>query len=282
MPIGTTRDVAIPILEKVSSLRAGIDFLVAFAPERTIEGKALEELRQLPQVVGGLNHTSAELASNIFSFITKSTVMVDSLEEAEMVKLVNNTYRAVVFAFANELSLIAKRWKLDTRRVIHAANFGYERSKVPFPSPGVGGYCLEKDPTIFYHSAKAKGYEPLLFQQTTILSNKMLDHISDEVLSFIKKNKISPAKATVSILGFAFKGVPATSDVRGSTTYGLIERLKKNKIKNIHGYDPYVKKSDIDRAALYLLRPDVGIKKSDVVVVMNNNPHFAELICVRI
>jgi nucleotide sugar dehydrogenase len=277
VPMGTTRNTAVPILEKRSGLTAGDGFLLAFAPERTIEGKALEELRHLPQVVGGFNHASAELTSNIFSFMTKSIVLVDSLEEAEMVKLVNNTYRAVTFTFANELSLIAKRWGLDTRRVIHAANFGYERSKVPLPSPGVGGYCLEKDPAIFLHSAKTKGYEPILFKHTTTLSNRMLDHIADEILVFLKKGKIKPEKAHVSILGFAFKGTPATSDVRGSTTYGLIERLKARKVKHIHGYDPYVRKSDIDPVAAYLLRPDEAIKKSHVVVVMNNNPHFAEL-----
>jgi len=275
--IGTTRDSVIPILEELSGLKAGEGFLIAFAPERTIEGRALEELRQLPQVVGGFNHASTELTSNIFSFMTKSIVTVDSLEEAEMVKLVNNTYRAVTFTFANEISLVAKRWGLDTRRVIHAANFGYERSKVPFPSPGVGGYCLEKDPAIFSHSARSKGYEPMLFKHTSALSHKMLDHLADEIVAFLKKQKISPAKATVSILGFAFKGTPANSDVRGSTTYGLIDRLKKQKIKNIFGYDPYVRKSDIDRTATYLVRPDAGIKKSDVIVVMNNNPHFAEL-----
>ncbi len=275
--MGTTRGVMIPHLEKISRMKAGEDFHVAFAPERTIEGRALEELRHLPQVIGGVNHASAELASNVFSFITKSVVLVDSLEEAEMVKLVNNTYRAVTFSYANELSLIAKHWGLDTKRVIEAANFGYERSQVPLPSPGVGGYCLEKDPTIFLESAREKGYEPTLIKYTRALSDTMLDHITEEVIAYLATHNIKPEKAKVCVIGFAFKGTPPTSDVRGSTTYGLIDRLKKKKVKTIFGYDPYVRRSDIDRTAVYLLKPDEGIKQCDVIIIMNNSVHYRDL-----
>ena len=155
VPVGTTRNFIVPILEKESGLKAGEEFFVAFAPERTIEGKALEELRNLPQVIGGLNQSSADLAANIFRHLTHSTVLVDSLEEAEIVKLINNSYRDVTFSFANEVSLICHRFGIDTHRVIEAANRGYERSNVPLPSPGVGGACLEKDPFIFIESGTA-------------------------------------------------------------------------------------------------------------------------------
>lgn len=87
VPLGTTRNCVIPILEKESGMRAGDDFLVAFAPERTIEGKALEELRNLPQVIGGISHASCDLVASIFNFMSNSTILVDSLEAAEMVKL---------------------------------------------------------------------------------------------------------------------------------------------------------------------------------------------------
>ncbi|MEK7608997.1 MAG: nucleotide sugar dehydrogenase, partial [Patescibacteria group bacterium] len=127
VPVGATRNVVIPILEKISGLKSGDDFSVAFAPERTVEGKALEELRILPQVVGGINWASADIAANIFNHLTHSVILVDSLEEAEMVKLVNNTYRDVVFSFANELALVCNKLGLNTRRVIEAANRGYTR-----------------------------------------------------------------------------------------------------------------------------------------------------------
>lgn len=188
VPIAVTRKVVLPILERVSGLHGGQDFLLAFAPERTVEGKALEELRALPQIVGGLNHASADAAANIFSFITNSTVFVNSLEEAEMVKLINNTYRDVTFGFANEVSLISRRWGVDTKRVIEAANHGYERSRIPMPSPGVGGYCLEKDPFIFALSAREKNYEPLLFLHARRVSDQMISMIAVLKIKFRHHN----------------------------------------------------------------------------------------------
>lgn len=274
VPLGTTRNVVAPILERVSGMRPGEDFLIAFAPERTIEGKALEELRRLPQVIGGINRASCDLVQNIFSVLTNSTVLVDTLEEAEMVKLVNNTYRDVTFAFANEVSLIAQKWGIKTKRVIDAANYGYERSRVPMPSPGVGGYCLEKDPFIFIDSARAKGYEPKLFRDAREVSDMMIDSVSNQLISFLRTKKNSK----VLILGFAFKGHPVTSDVRGSMTLRLVSELQKAKIKNIHGFDPAVCKEDIVRCgALHVKDLEKGFKDADAMVVMNNNLEFGEI-----
>jgi len=282
VPMGTTRGVVIPILEKESGLTAGEDFLVSFAPERTIEGKALAELRSLPQVVGGLNHASAELTSNIFSFLTKSVVTVDSLEEAEMVKLVNNTYRDVTFSFANELSLIARAWGLNAKRVIEAANYGYERSRVPLPSPGVGGYCLTKDPLIFTTSARERGYEPELFKVARRVSSKVVSGIAEDTLKFIKKNS-SLKGAKVLVLGFAFKGRPATSDVRGSTTYELIDILKKKGIKAIFGFDPHVEDPRIEVSGATVSKDlEKDIRGADAVIVMTNSEYFESVPMAKI
>ena len=274
-PIGTTRGLVIPLLEKESGLKAGDDFLVSFAPERTIEGQALEELKNLPQVIGGLNHASTELASGIFGFLTKSIVSVESLEEAEMVKLVNNTYRDVTFSFANELSLIARAWRIDTRRVIEAANYGYERSRVPYPSPGVGGYCLTKDPLIFINSSKKKGHDPRLFRTARTVSGLVLESICADVFDFLEKRKIAIPKARIFIMGFAFKGAPATADVRGSTTNDLIRFLKNGGIKNLEGYDTNVSEADIAGMGAKPSK-DVSrsVKSADVVIVMTNNRDF--------
>ena len=173
-------------------MKAGKDFYVAFAPERTVEGKALEELRRLPQVIGGTDRVSAEVAAHLFNSITSHSVIVDSLEEAEMVKLINNTYRDVTFAFANELSLVCKRWGIDTAKVIDAANRDYERSRVPMPSPGVGGYCLKKDPYIFIASARKKGYTPLLVSHARRVSDRMVSFIGETIFEFLLRNKKSP------------------------------------------------------------------------------------------
>ena len=278
IPMGSTRTVVIPILEKESGLKAGEGFLVAFAPERTVEGRALEELHHLPQVIGGFNHASTDAAQNIFSVMTHSIITVDSLEEAEMVKLVNNTYRDVTFAFANEVSLIAKRWGVDTKRVIDAANYGYDRSHVPMPSPGVGGYCLEKDPYIFIESASQKGYTPKLFVKAREISREMVGYVCSEIESFLKQEKKSEKKSKIVILGFAFKGKPVTSDIRGSSTEIVVRYLRQKGYKTIHGFDPAVHSYDITGLGVSHVR-DIrkGIKDADVVLIMNNNPHFETL-----
>lgn len=275
VPVRTTRDFVIPTLEKQSGLKAGKDFFVAFAPERTIEGKALRELRTLPQVIGGLDKSSADLAASIFNNLTHSVVLVDSLEEAEVVKLINNTYRDVHFAFANELSLACHQLGIDTHRVIEAANRGYERSNVPLPSPGVGGACLEKDPFILLHSVKSK--ENSLVRHARMVSDKMVDFVADITVNFLKEHKPDLKSPKVLILGFAFKGRPVTSDTRGSTTIPLIQKLQKA-TKNIYGYDPAVKRSDItDLKVKYVSDLEKGFADADAVIVMNNNPAFEEL-----
>ena len=278
VPLGTTRNSVIPILEKESGMKAGGDFLVAFAPERTIEGKALEELRRLPQVIGGINRASCDLVASIFNFLSNSTILVDSLEAAEMVKLVNNTYRDVSFAFANEVALISRAWGIDTKQVIEAANYGYERSRVPMPSPGVGGYCLEKDPFIFIDSAKKKGYEPLLPRDARNVSDAMIDFVAQDITSFLKKEKANVKNPKIALLGFAFKGKPVTSDVRGSTTVILTKKLQQAGYKNIVGFDAAARHEDIACHGVGCV-PNVekGFQHADVVVVMNNHPDFETL-----
>ena len=278
VPLGTTRDIVLPILEKGSGLKAGQDFFLAFAPERTIEGRALEELRKLPQVIGGINHASCDLVASIFNFMSNSTILVDSLEAAEMVKLVNNTYRDVTFAFANEVALISRSWGIDTKQVIQAANYGYERSRVPMPSPGVGGYCLEKDPFIFIHSAKKKGYHPLLAKDARQISDAMVDFVAQEIISFLKKAKASVKNPKIALLGFAFKGKPITSDVRGSTTVLVVKKLISAGYRNIMGFDAAASREDvIHHKVKYAATVEKAFEQADVVAVMNNHPDFETL-----
>lgn len=280
VPMGTTRNFVIPILEKNSNLKAGEDFFVAFAPERTVEGKALEELRRLPQVIGGINHRSVDQAANIFGFMTKATVLVDTLEEAEMVKLINNTYRDVTFGFANEVSLIASKWGMDAKRVIEAANYGYERSSVPMPSPGVGGYCLEKDPYIFIESAMSKGYDPLLMRHARKVSDMMVDHVANNIIEFVKEHSKNPPSGGPKILtlGVAFKGKPVTSDVRGSTAIKIIKKLQQENYKNIFAYDPAVTKDNmLVQNIKHVKDLKAGFANADVVFVGTNHPDFEDL-----
>ena len=276
VPLGTTREVVVPILEKRSGLVAGEDFSVAFAPERTVEGKALEELRNLPQVIGGLNRASANQASSIFNLMTDTVFIVDTPEEAEMVKLINNTYRDVTFAFANEVALVCQKWGMDTNKVVNAANLGYPRSQIPKPSPGVGGYCLEKDPFIFIESGRSRGYEPRLAREARIINQQILKAVAEDTILFFRKTRNK--NPVICILGFAFKGDPPTSDMRGSPTLKLVQILRKRGLKRILGYDPQVDSKDL---RVLKVEPVLDLKKvlprADAIIVMTNHPYFKGL-----
>jgi nucleotide sugar dehydrogenase len=125
---------------------------LAFCPERTLEGEGLVELRQLPQIIGGLDQESVDRAASFFSWVTDTTVRMPSLEAAEMIKLIDNSFRDVNFAFANEIALIAEGLGLDGAELIRLANLGYARNNIA-PPGFVGGVCLSKDPYILAGSA---------------------------------------------------------------------------------------------------------------------------------
>lgn len=278
VPLGTTRDVVTPLLEKRSGLRAGTDFDVAFAPERTVEGNAFEELRVLPQIIAGFNEKSRIRTEAIFRPLAEKLVLLDTLEEAEIVKLINNTYRETVFAFANQVSMLSRAWKLDTKKVIKAANEGYARSQVPFPSPGVGGYCLTKDAYLFMESARKRQVDTRLLAAVRENTSTMLDVMARDIRAFARAHA-GKRQIRIGILGFAFKGKPATSDVRGSTTAALLKRFNYERDTFVFvGYDPQVE-SDVVQSMGAEPKNSIEevIQGSDMVIIMNNNTAFAEI-----
>lgn len=276
IPVGSCRDIVVPFIEKKTNMKIGEDFHVGFAPERTIEGDALNELRTLPQVIGGYDKKSTELTVKLFKHLTDSIVLVDNIEDAEMVKLINNTYRDFTFSFANEMALICDKFNLDSHKVINAANYGYARSLVPKPSPGVGGYCLTKDPYILVDSVRKKGYDAKLPLLARNINDKMLDHVCEKVDTFAKKQKLTKSKIKIFAIGLAFKGEPETSDIRGSTSMTIINKLKK-KYKNIVVYDPVIKKGEIKKLGLTHNTLNQGFKDADCVLVLNNHKSYKDL-----
>ena len=181
VPIGTTRNNIIPILENSSGLDSTNDLYVASAPERTLAGKALKEIRELPQIIAGFNSTSSQLTNGIFNKLTPTIINVDSLEEAELIKLMDNTFRDMIFAYSNQIALLADNYGIDTSKLIQAANEGYPRNNIPKPSPGVGGICLKKDPHILISSSKNTGYIPKLPDLARLVNESMSDHIIKKI-----------------------------------------------------------------------------------------------------
>jgi len=272
VPAGTTREIGIPALEAGSGLTAGKDFFVAFAPERTVEGKAMEELRTLPQVVGGYDEASRELAGKLFHLIAPVIVPVASLEAAEMVKLLNNTYRDLVFSYANEIAMLCHAYGLSAHEVIRAANHGYVRDPIPLPSPGVGGPCLTKDPYLLHITAAKKRVPMELSLKSRAIHRNTIDHLCGRVEQFLAGVAGRGERPEIFVAGLAFKGEPETSDLRGSSALEIIERLAPQYAVRV--YDPVVKGEEIEIPGAMPVSFEEGFKGAHVALILNNHRSF--------
>ena len=267
--IGTTRSVVLPEIRRHAQR-----FGLAFCPERTIEGKAIPEMRSLPQVVGGLDDQSADRAEALFRLITPKIVRVSSLEAAEMIKLINNTYRDLTFAFANEVALIAERMGLSAAEMIHAANVDYPRSQVAQPG-FVGGPCLEKDALILIDSLKKIDFKPRVIEEARKINQAMPDHVAARIVEELRGLRRAPARAKILITGFAFKGRPATEDVRGSAAIPLMRRLHSFRIE-VWGHDFVTPEKVIADLGAHACTLEDGFEDADGVIIMNNHPGYRD------
>lgn len=276
-PARTIRDVVMPIITKHSDLKAGEDYFVASAPERTIEGKALAELRTNPQIVGGIDSTSLEMTVNLFSYLTRTIIPVESVEAAEMCKLIDNTFRDYVFAYANQMSKLCEAMGLDFTKLAEAVNYNYPRNRVPKPSPGVGGPCLSKDPYILMDLFNDNDVACDLFKESRKINESGADFLFDKLDSLLKKEGKNINDSRIFIAGFAFKGEPETSDMRDSTTLWMLDLLKPTGAK-IVGFDPIIPAMELEALGVEVVEKfEDGVKDSDAVLIMNNHSMYSKL-----
>ncbi|MEJ2708568.1 MAG: nucleotide sugar dehydrogenase [Anaerolineales bacterium] len=276
VPVGTTRNFCLPLLEQESGLKGSQDFSLVFAPERTIAGKAIKELRSLPQIVGALDPQGAETAAALYREITPTIVMLDSLEAAEMVKLVNNAFRDTIFSFANEIALVCEKYDLDAFKIIEAANEGYPRDPVPLPSPGVGGVCLKKDPYLLKSTAQAQGVQPTILGSSRLVNEYMPYHVFQKYMRFLEITGRKAQDTQVFLVGFAFKGWPETSDMRDSSTLELVQYLLQAGVR-VRGFDPVIEAQAL--AQIPGVEPcalEAGFESADGVFLMNNHPSYED------
>jgi nucleotide sugar dehydrogenase len=271
--VGVSRQIVKAVLDET-----GIPYDLAFCPERTLEGKALQELRTLPQIVGGVNHASSVRAAQVFNYLTPTTIRVSDLETAEMIKLINNTQRDLMFAFANEVAEICDSIGVSAPEVIEAGNMGYPRGGMPLPGP-VGGPCLEKDPYILAEGVPGFGADARLTmlgrQVNEALPARAAAAVAEEVATRIPRERV--AKGV--IMGVAFKGRPETSDLRGTLAIPLIAELKKHYPRaELVAYDPAVPDEDIRALGVSpVATADEAFRDAAFVVYQNNNVAFSRL-----
>ncbi len=271
VPVGVTRHVVKPILDE-----SGKKYHLAFCPERTVEGKAIVELRELPQIIGGLTTDCVDKAMDLFRVVTPATVEVSSLEIAEMIKIINNTYRDMTFAFANEMGMICERIGLNALEVIKAANFGYSRSNVPIPG-FVGGACLDKDPHILMDFSSKHGYMPVFIKSGRQVNEGLPAHIVQRAVTRLKELGKDITGAKVFVSGFAFKGQPETDDIRDSPTLRLLDALRSHGVKTIYGHDFVVAAEVIRGLGVTPCTLLEGFESADCVFIANNHRSYYDL-----
>ena len=268
--LNTTREVIQPILDK-----SGKKYFLAFCPERTLEGAALQELGKLPQVVGGIDEESTKQAAEFFSLITSTVVKVRNSETAEMIKLVDNVQRDIKFAIANEIADICNSENIKASEVISLGKLGYPRTDLPFPGP-VGGPCLEKDTYILSESLQGKNKFPQIAIAARRVNEEMINKVSDFVVKWFTKNQDSIGSQKVAILGMAFKGIPETNDLRGSPSLVLFSHLhsKLGLGTEIALWDPVISPKEAEESGFifteYLAN---AVQGAGCVILANNHPH---------
>ena len=271
--IGTTKKLVKPLLEKYSGLKAGKDFYLAFCPERTVEGKAVEELQKLPKIIGGINKKSAEKAKEIISKIGGKCIIVSSPEVAEICKIIDNYYRAVNIALANEIGFLCERVGLSMEEVKKAVNDSYERTNIFSAGLGADGPCLYKDMHLFQYSAKSQHIKPYIVDAAIKVSEWSDNRIADACVKFVEKYSLKKAK--IALIGLAFKGRPETDDTRGSPAVFIYKRLiaKLNKAEYSF-YDPIVKSFEGKKVAKTL---NEAIRNANIILFLNNHPKIMNI-----
>jgi len=267
--IGTTQKIVKKILDKSKK-----KYYLSFCPERTIEGNALNELKNLPQIISGNSKTALIKARKIFSKLTNKIVEVNSIESAEMIKLIDNMQRDVKFALSNEIALMCEQAKINVNDVIRLGKLNYPRTNLFDPGP-VGGPCLEKD-TFILSEFFSKKFKPRIGLSARKVNNLIIENAVN-----VLKKKINPniKELSVAILGLAFKGDPPVADMRGSTSLKLIELLMKNfKNSKVSAYDELVQNKYFSDLKIKKHTKIIdAFNKTNIVIIHNNRKKFSKL-----
>ncbi|MDO8392283.1 MAG: nucleotide sugar dehydrogenase [Actinomycetota bacterium] len=270
---GTTEELLAPILEHGSGLKAGVDFHLGYSPERIDPGNQRFTLLNTPKVVSGSTPASLAAVDAFYSDIVERTVPVGSTAEAEMTKLLENTFRHVNIALINELAIFARELGIDVWRVIDAAAtkpFGFMRFT---PGPGVGGHCLPVDPSYLSWRVKQHLGRPFRFVElANDINATMPNHVFERITALLNDQRKPVNGSRVLLLGLAYKA--GTSDWRESPTLPLAELLASARA-DVVVCDPYVPEVNLHDLPFGMVPWGVEqLAAADIVVVMVEHPVF--------
>ncbi|WP_347548772.1 nucleotide sugar dehydrogenase [Pseudalkalibacillus hwajinpoensis] len=261
-PPGTTLKVMAPILES-TGLKVGEDLLVAYSPERVLPGKLLEELVNNNRIVGGVNEQSSIMTEKVYKIFVKGIIHQTDATTAEMVKLMENTYRDVNIALSNELARIAENVGCDIWKAVELANC-HPRVNIHSPGPGVGGHCIAVDP---WFLVEASPEDATLIKTARSINDGVPEIIANQV----KQQLEGIEKPKVAVLGLAYKG--NIGDARESPSLTILQHLKDMGIScSVH--DPYVIDKRIDHQFETV---EETVKDADCLLVLTDHNEYKDL-----
>lgn len=265
---GTTDEVLLPLFEE-SGLVCGDDFFLAFSPERVDPSNPVYNTKNIPKVVGGMTISCTACAKALYQSAVDTVVEVSSPKTAEMVKLLENTFRSVNIGLVNELCLMSNSLGVDVWEVINAAAtkpFGF----MPFyPGPGLGGHCIPIDPFYLSWKARVNGFEPRFIELAGDINRSMPMHVVSKIQDALNSAQKSVKASNVYVVGVAYK--KNVDDVRESPALEIISVLKE-KGANVSVADPYVSKFTLNEEDIEV--GDVNaddVKASDIVVILTDH-----------
>ena len=271
---GTTLEVLVPNLEKHSSLEAGINFYVGYSPERIDPGNQEWKFKNTPKVISGINEDSLEKINSFYKKIIDETVVVKGTREAEMVKLLENTYRHVNIALINELAMLCKMLEIDIWEVVNAAKtkpFGFQSFT---PGPGVGGHCIPVDPEYLSFKTRQIGKPVRFVELAQEINNSMPGYVISRVNELLNSKDKMLRNSKVLVLGVAYK--KDISDMRESPALNILELLIEKHVE-VSFYDPFVDELKISGQKIKKETTSNNFEKYDMLLVLTPHTEFSEI-----
>lgn len=276
---GCTREVCVPVLEKISRLRFNEDFFVGYSPERINPGDKIHRLPNIVKITSGSTPQAAEAIDQLYSAIIEAgTHKAASIEVAEAAKVIENTQRDLNIALMNELAIIFHKLKIDTQEVLAASSTKW--NFLPFKPGLVGGHCIGVDPYYLTYRAQEVGYHPEVILAGRRINDSMACHVAERVAKQMMKKGIPVVGSSILILGISFK--ENCPDLRNSKTVDVIKELREyNAVVDV--YDPWVNAEEVrEELGLDPLEGEPDDDVYDAVVLTVGHDEFSDMSAERI
>jgi UDP-N-acetyl-D-mannosaminuronic acid dehydrogenase len=278
---GTTDYIVKPILEDASGMKAGEDFYLAFAYERVMVGRLLYNIQNYPRIIGGVNEKSAKLAEELYKTITHAETYTTDTISAELAKVIENTYRDINIAFANEMALVAESMGANIYEVRKLVNTLPKDSNayrnLHLPGAGVGGHCLPKDPWLLKFGLDTYGkisYTP----EITVASRKLNDFMPQHMVELLKnafdEAGVELEGSKITLLGLAF--IENSDDTRNTPSVPMFNILKDQGAEVVI-HDPFVRDADEFQGVVLIKDFDEAVNNADAILIVTSHKQYFDL-----